>query len=316
MESTTWGALPSMGVSKIILDGSAICDISSDTVDKSNLAKGTRAIGSSGDAVTGEAIFGGSEYAIFDSSTSSRLSGSNAVFYLCKTDNLITINTKARTNAPTLNSPYEEVASLGYIPSTWGVTKPTSASMTSTYTRESPLYIAKNQLYYQFLNPYGSTITSAWSLVTPNYKEAFIPPISSTWTLESGYSGNALVNISRSSLTIVKMDNIAYLHGTIYLSSDQTSGDWVTLMTVPAGLRPPADFGVPVIFRYTLSSSLAGNGSYFTRLDGALTKSGKLQLKSVQPKTSLVTGPVKGTEAGLPLDYDLIYPISFGTRVN
>lgn len=47
-----------MGVSKIILDGSAICDISSDTVDKSNLSKGTRAIGNSGDALTGEAIFG------------------------------------------------------------------------------------------------------------------------------------------------------------------------------------------------------------------------------------------------------------------
>lgn len=309
-----------MGVSKIILDGSAICDISSDTVDKSNLAKGTRAIGNSGDAVTGEAIFAGSEYAIFDSSTSSRLSGSNAVFYLCKTDNLITINTKARMNAPTLNSPYEEVASLGYIPSTWGVTKPTSASMTSTYTRESPLYIAENQLCYQFLkDPNGSTITSAWSLVTPNYKEAFIPPISSTWTLKSGYSGNACVNISKSSLTIVKMDNIAYLHGTIYLSSDQTSGDWVTIMTVPDGLRPPADFGVPVIFRYNLSgyaATISGqSGSYFKRLDGALTKSGKLQLKSVQPGTSLVTGTVKGTEAGLPLDYDLVYPLDFGTRV-
>ena len=309
-----------MGVSKIILDGSAICDISSDTVDKSNLAKGTRAIGNSGDAVTGEAIFAGSEYAIFDSSTSSRLSGSDAVFYLCKTDNLITINTKARMNAPTLNSPYEEVASLGYIPSTWGVTKPTSASMTSTYTKESPLYIAKNQLWYQFLkDTLGSSIASAWALVTPSYNEASIPPISSTWTLQSGYSGNACVNTSKSSLTIVKMDNIAYLHGTIYLSSDQTSGDWVTLMTVPAGLRPPADFGVPVIFRYNLSgyaATISGqSGSYFTRLDGALTKSGKLQLKSVQPATSLVTGTVQGTTAGLPLDYDLVYPLDFGTRV-
>ena len=311
-----------MGVSKIILDGSAICDISSDTVDKSNLAKGTRAIGNSGDAVTGEAIFGGSEYAIFDSSTSSRLSGSNAVFYLCKTDNLITINTKARMDAPNrkVASPTQWDYSFGYIPSTWGVTKPTSASMTSTKTKESPLYIAKNQLCYQCLNgPLGSNIASAWSLVVPNYKEAFIPPISSTWTLKSGYSGNACVNISKSSLTIVKMDNIAYLHGTIYLSSDQTSGDWVTIMTVPDGLRPPADFGVPVIFRYNLSGyavELSGqSGSYFTRLDGALTKSGKLQLKSVQTKTSLLTGTVQGTEAGLPLDYDLVYPLDFGTRV-
>lgn len=307
-----------MGVSKIILDGSAICDISSDTVDKSNLAKGTRAIGNSGDAVTGEAIFGGSEYAIFDSSTSSRLSGSDAVFYLCKTDNLITINTKARMNAPPLNFHYEEVASLGYIPSTWGVTKPTSASMTSTATAESPLYIAKNQLCYQFLYTLGSgsTIASAWSLVVPNYKEAFIPPISSTWTLKSGYSGNACVNTSKSSLTIVKMDNIAYLHGTIYLSSDQTSGDWVTIMTVPEGLRPPADFGVPVIFRYTLSSSLSGSSSKFTQLDGALTKSGKLQLKSVQHNTLLLGTVIQqGTKAGLPLDYDLVYPLDFGTRV-
>lgn len=210
--------------------------------------------------------------------------------------------------------------SLGYIPSTWGVTKPTSASMTSTYTKESPLYIAGNQLYYQFLkDPLGSTIASAWSLVTPNYKEAFIPPISSTWTLKSGYSGNACVNTSKSSLTIVKMDNIAYLHGTIYLSSDQTSGDWVTIMTVPDGLRPPADFGVPVIFRYNLSGYAVAifgqSGSYFTRLDGALTKSGKLQLKSVQPQTSLLTGTVQGTKAGLPLDYDLVYPLDFGTRV-
>ena len=311
-----------MGVSKIILDGSAICDISSDTVDKSNLAKGARAIGSSGDALTGEAIFGGSEYAIFDSSNTSRLSGSNAVFYLCKTDNLITINTKARMDASKVEiaSLTQYSYSLGYIPSTWGVTKPTSASMTSTYTNESPLYIAENQLCYQCLNdPLESTIASAWSLVVPNYKEAFIPPISSTWTLKSGYSGNACVNISKSSLTIVKMDNIAYLHGTIYLSSDQTSGDWVTIMTVPAGLRPPADFGVPVIFRYTLSSSsiLSSdyNGSYFTRLDGALTKSGELQLKSVQPKTSTLTGTVQGTTAGLPLDYDLVYPLDFGTRV-
>ena len=312
-----------MGVSKIILDGSAICDISSDTVDKSNLAKGARAIGHSGDALTGEAIFGGSEYAVFDSSTSSRLSGSNAVFYLCKTDNLITINTKARMDASKIETIYSSTQynySLGYIPSTWGVTKPTSASMTSTAAAESPLYIAENQLCYQFLkDPNGSTITSAWSLVTPNYKEAFIPPISSTWTLKSGYSGNACVNISKSSLTIVKMDNIAYLHGTIYLSSDQTSGDWVTIMTVPDGLRPPADFGVPVIFRYTLSSSSIlssdSNGSYFTHLDGALTKSGNLQLKSVQSQTSLLTGTVQGTTAGLPLDYDLVYPLDFGTRV-
>ena len=311
-----------MGVSKIILDGSAICDISSDTVDKSNLAKGARAIGSSGDALTGEAIFGGSEYAIFDSSNTSRLSGSNAVFYLCKTDNLITINTKARMDAPKrkLASSTEWDYSFGKIPSTWDVPSPTSASMTSTYAAESPLYIAENQLCYQCLNdPLESTIASAWSLVVPNYTEAFIPPISSTWTLKSGYSGNACVNISKSSLTIVKMDNIAYLHGTIYLSSDQTSGDWVTIMTVPAGLRPPADFGVPVIFRYTLSSSsiLSSdyNGSYFTRLDGALTKSGKLQLKSVQPKTSTLTGTVQGTTAGLPLDYDLVYPLDFGTRV-
>ena len=311
-----------MGVSKIILDGSAICDISSDTVDKSNLAKGARAIGSSGDALTGEAIFGGSEYAIFDSSNTSRLSGSNAVFYLCKTDNLITINTKARMDAPKrkLASSTEWDYSFGKIPSTWDVPSPTSASMTSTAAAESPLYIAENQLCYQCLNdPLESTIASAWSLVVPNYTEAFIPPISSTWTLKSGYSGNACVNISKSSLTIVKMDNIAYLHGTIYLSSDQTSGDWVTIMTVPAGLRPPADFGVPVIFRYTLSSSsiLSSdyNGSYFTRLDGALTKSGKLQLKSVQPKTSTLTGTVQGTTAGLPLDYDLVYPLDFGTRV-
>ena len=312
-----------MGVSKIILDGSAICDISSDTVDKSNLAKGTRAIGNSGDAVTGEAIFAGSEYAIFDSSTSSRLSGSDAVFYLCKTDNLITINTKARMDASKIETIYSSTQysySLGYIPSTWGVTKPTSASMTSTYTKESPLYIAKNQLWYQFLkDTLGSSIASAWALVTPSYNEASIPPISSTWTLQSGYSGNACVNTSKSSLTIVKMDNIAYLHGTIYLSSDQTSGDWVTIMTVPDGLRPPADFGVPVIFRYNLSgyaATISGqSGSYFTRLDGALTKSGKLQLKSVQPKTSLLTGTVQGTKAGLPLDYDLVYPLDFGTRV-
>lgn len=313
-----------MGVSKIILDGSAICDISSDTVDKSNLAKGARAIGSSGDALTGEAIFGGSEYAVFDSSNTSRLSGTNIAFYLCKTDNLITINTKARMDASKIETLYSSTQyniSLGYIPSTWGVTKPTSASMTSTYTKESPLHIAKNQLYYQFLkyDTSGSTIASAWSLVTPNYKEAFIPPISSTWTLKSGYSGNTCANISKSSLTIVKMDNIAYLHGTIYLSSDQTSGDWVTIMTVPDGLRPPADFGAPVIFRYTLrSSSILSsdyNGSYFTRLDGALTKSGKLQLKSVQPQTSILTGNVQGTTAGLPLDYDLVYPLDFGTRV-
>ena len=314
-----------MGVSKIILDGSAICDISSDTVDKSNLAKGTRAIGNSGDAVTGEAIFAGSEYAIFDSSTSSQLSGSDAVFYLCKTDNLITINTKARMDASKIETiSSTQYNSLGYIPSTWGVTKPTSASMTSTKTKESPLYIAKNQLCYQFLKNtkdtlLGNTIASAWSLVVPNYKEASISPISSTWTLKSGYSGNACVNISKSSLTIVKMDNIAYLHGTIYLSSDQTSGDWVTIMTVPEGLRPPADFGVPVIFRYTLSSSFYGtslSGSQFTRLDGALTKSGKLQLKSVQHKT-LMLGTViqQGTKAGLPLDYDLVYPLDFGTRV-
>ena len=311
-----------MGVSKIILDGSAICDISSDTVDKSNLAKGTKAIGSSGDALTGEAIFGGSEYAVFDSSNTSQLSGTNIAFYLCKTDNLITINTKARMDASKIEAvdTTQYSYSLGYIPSTWGVTKPTSASMTSTYTKESPLYIARNQLYYQFIkDPTGSTIASAWSLVVPTYKEAFIPPISSTWTLSSGYSGNACVNTSKSSLTIVKMDNVAYLHGTIYLSSDQTSGDWVTIMTVPAGLRPPADFGVPVIFRYNLSSSSiwssGSSSSYFTRLDGALTKSGKLQLKSVQPKTSTLTGTVQGTEAGLPLDYDLVYPLDFGTRV-
>ena len=298
-----------MGVSKIILDGSAICDISSDTVDKNNMLKGARAINKSGDAITGDASFAGSEYAIFDSSNTSRLSGSNAVFYLCKTDNLITINTKARMDAPT-STQYNY--SLGYIPSTWDVTKPTSASMTSTATAESPLYIAKNQLCYQCLNgPLGSSIASAWSLVVPNYKAASIPPISSTWTLKSGYSGNACVNISKSSLTIVKMDNIAYLHGTIYLSSDQTSGDWVTIMTVPAGLRPPADFGVPVIFRYTL------RGSQFTQLNGALTKSGKLQLKSVQHNTlPLGTMTQQGTKAGLPLEYDLIYPISFGTRVN
>ena len=160
-----------MGVSKIILDGSAICDISSNTVDKSNLAKGTRAIGNSGDALTGEAIFGGSEYAIFDSSTSSRLSGSDAVFYLCKTDNLITINTKARMDASKIEpiSSAQYNISLGYIPSTWGVTKPTSASMTSSNTMESPLYIAKNQLYYQFIKDVpGSPIASAWSLVVPN----------------------------------------------------------------------------------------------------------------------------------------------------
>ena len=303
-----------MGVSKIILDGSAICDISSDTVDKSNLAKGTRAIGNSGDVVTGEAVFGGSEYAIFDSSNTSRLSGSNAVFYLCKTDNLITINTKARMDSPT-STKYNY--SLGYIPSTWGVTKPTSASMTSTATAESPLYIAENQLCYQCLdNSLGSNIASAWSLVTPNYKEPTIPKISSTWALKSGYSGNACVNISKSSLTIVKMDNIAYLHGTIYLSSDQTSGDWVTIMTVPEGLRPPADFGVPVIFRYTWSSSLSGSSSKFTKLDGALTKSGELQLKSVQHKTGLLGTVIQqGTKAGLPLDYDLVYPLDFGTRV-
>ena len=313
-----------MGVSKIILDGSAICDISSDTVDKSNLAKGTRAIGNSGDAVTGEAIFGGSEYAIFDSSNTSRLSGTDIAFYLCKTDNLITINTKARMDASEIEtaSSTQYNISLGYIPSTWGVTKPTSASTTSTKTKEAPLYIAKNQLCYRFLKnplgiikePMGSTIASAWSLVVPNYEEAFIPPISSTWTLKSGYSGNALVDISKSSLTIVKMDNIAYLHGTIYLSSDQTSGDWVTLMTVPAGLRPPADFGVPVIFRCK-RSDLTGSYWRFTRIDGALTKSGKLQLKSVQPKTSLLTGTVQGTTSGLPLDYDLVYPLDFGTRV-
>ena len=311
-----------MGVSKIILDGSAICDISSDTVDKSNLSKGTRAIGNSGDAVTGEAIFGGSEYAIFDSSTSSQLSGTDIAFYLCKTDNLITINTKARMDASKIETiSSTQYNSLGYIPSTWGVTKPTSASMTSTKTAESPLYIAKNQLCYQFLkDPYGHTIASAWSLVTPNYKEAFIPPISSTWTLKSGYSGNALVDISKSSLTIVKMDNIAYLHGTIYLSSDQTSGDWVTLMTVPDELKPPADFGVPVIFRYTLSVSAGAvsgqSGSQFKRLDGALTKSGKLQLKSAQHNT-LPLGTViqQGTKAGLPLEYDLVYPLDFGTRV-
>ena len=311
-----------MGVSKIILDGSAICDISSDTVDKSNLAKGTRAIGNSGDAVTGEAIFGGSEYAIFDSSNTSRLSGTDIAFYLCKTDGFITINTKARMDASKIETTSSTLYnySLGYIPSTWGVTKPTSASMTSTATKESPLYIAKNQLYYQFLKVLsGSTIASAWSLVTPNYKEAFIPPISSTWTLKSGYSGNACVNTSKSSLTIVKMDNIAYLHGTIYLSSDQTSGDWVTIMTVPEGLRPPADFGVPVIFRYTLSSIMYGtsvDGSQFKRLDGALTKSGKLQLKSVQ-HNALPLGTViqQGTNAGLPLDYDLVYPLDFGTRV-
>lgn len=308
-----------MGVSKIILDGSAICDISSDTVDKSNLAKGTRAIGNSGDAVTGEAIFAGSEYAIFDSSNSSRLSGTDAAFYLCKTDNLITINTKAGMDASKIEAvlSIQYNYSVGYIPSTWGVTKPTSASMTSTYTKESPLYIAKNQLYYQFFkDPLGSTIASAWSLVTPNYKEAFIPPISSTWTLKSGYSGNACVNTSKSSLTIVKMDNIAYLHGTIYLSSDQTSGDWVTIMTVPDGLRPPADFGVPVIFRYHSSNIASGSSSRFERLDGALTKSGKLQLKSVQHKT-LPFGTViqQGTKAGMPLDYDLVYPLDFGTRV-
>ena len=308
-----------MGVSKIILDGSAICDISSDTVDKSNLAKGTRAIGNSGDAVTGEAIFAGSEYAIFDSSTSSRLSGSDAVFYLCKTDNLITINTKARMDAPNrkVASPTQWDYSFGYIPSTWGVTKPTSASMTSTAAAESPLYIAENQLCFQCLNdPLGSNIASAWSLVTPNYKAAFIPPISSTWTLKSGYSGNACVNTSKSSLTIVKMDNIAYLHGTIYLSSDQTSGDWVTIMTVPEGLRPPADFGVPVIFRYTWSSSLSGSSSNFYPIDGALTKSGKLQLKTREHKTGLLgTVTQQGTKAGLPLDYDLVYPLDFGTRV-
>lgn len=308
-----------MGVSKIILDGSAICDISSDTVDKNNMLKGARAIDNSGDAISGEARFAGSEYAVFDSSTSSRLSGTNAAFYLCKTDNLITINTKARMNAPKV-----EFASLtllnysfGYIPDTWDVPNPTSASMTSTATSTSPLYIAENQLGYQCLNTtLGSTIASAWSLVVPNYKEAFIPPISSTWTLKSGYSGNACVNTSKSSLTIVKMDNIAYLHGTIYLSSDQTSGDWVTLMTVPDGLRPPADFGVPVIFRYKWSSSLSGSMSHFTQLDGALTKSGKLQLKSVQHKTlPLGTVSQQGTKAGLPLDYDLVYPLDFGTRV-
>ena len=310
-----------MGVSKIILDGSAICDISSDTVDKSNLAKGTRAMGNSGDALTGEAIFGGSEYAVFDSSNTSRLSGTNIAFYLCKTDNLITINTKARMDASKIETVLStQYNSLGYIPSTWGVTKPTSASMTSTATAESPLYIAENQLCYQFLKVVpGRPIASAWSLVTPNYKEASIPPISSTWALKSGYSGNACVNTSKSSLTIVKMDNIAYLHGTIYLSSDQTSGDWVTLMTVPDELKPPADFGVPVIFRYNLSgyaAEISGqSGSHFTRLDGAITKSGELQLKSVQPGTSLLTGIVKGTEAGLPLDYDLVYPLDFGTRV-
>ena len=308
-----------MGVSKVILDGSMICDITSDTVDKSSLALGTKAIDNSGNPITGEANFGGNEYAVFDSSNTTRLSGTNAAFYLCKTDNLITINTKARMNAPKV-----EVASItkfnwsfGYIPSTWDAPYPSSASMTSTSTNVAPLYIAENQLCYQCLNiTLGSTIASAWSLVVPNYKEAFIPPISSTWTLKSGYSGNACVNTSKSSLTIVKMDNIAYLHGTIYLSSDQTSGDWVTIMTVPEGLRPPADFGVPVIFRYTLSSSLSGSSSQFMRLDGALTKSGKLQLKSVQHKT-LMFGTVsqQGTKAGMPLDYDLVYPLDFGTRV-
>lgn len=107
------------------------------------------------------------------------------------------------------------------------------------------------------------------------------------------------------------MDNIAYLHGTIYLSSDQTSGDWVTIMTVPDGLRPPADFGVPVIFRYN-----SGSSSRFTQLDGALTKSGKLQLKSVQHKTLLMGTVIQqGTKAGMPLDYDLVYPLDFGARV-
>ena len=91
-------------------------------------------------------------------------------------------------------------------------------------------------------------------------------------------------------------------------------------MTVPKGLRPPADFGVPVIFRYNLSgyaAEISGqSGSKFTQLNGALTKSGELQLKSVQPGTSLLTGViVKGTEAGLPLEYDLVYPLDFGTRV-
>lgn len=311
-----------MGVSKIILDGSAICDISSDTVDKSNLAKGTKAIGSSGDALTGEAIFGGSEYAVFDSSNTSRLSGTNIAFYLCKTDGFITINTKARMDASKIETVWsKQDNSLGYIPSTWGVTKPTSASMTSTKTKEAPLYIAKKQLCYQFLkDPYGRTIASAWSLVTPNYTEAFIPPISSAWTLKSGYSGNALVDISKSSLTIVKMGSIAYLHGTIYLSSDQTSGDWVTLMTVPDELKPPADFGVPIIFRYNLSSyagAVSGQiGSQFTRLNGALTKSGELQLKSVQHNTLLLGTVIQqGTTAGLPLDCDLVYPLDFGTRV-
>ena len=303
-----------MGVSKIILDGSAICDISSDTVDKSNLAKGTRAIGNSGDAVTGEAIFAGSEYAIFDSSNTSRLSGTDIAFYLCKTDGFITINTKARMSQPDQKaiSMSKWDYTFGYIPSTWGVTKPTSASMTSTYTEKSPLYISESQLCYQCEKLAGkaNNIASAWSLVIPDYKEPTIPKISSTWALKSGYSGNACVNTSKSSLTIVKMDNIAYLHGTIYLSSDQTSGDWVTLMTVPDELKPPADFGVPVIFRYTLSSS------QFKRLDGALTKSGKLQLKSVQHKTGLFgTVTQQGTKAGMPLDYDLVYPLDFGTRV-
>lgn len=307
-----------MGISKIVLDGSTICDISSDTVDKSNLAKGARAIGNSGDALNGEARFAGSEYAIFDSSTSSRLSGSDATFYLCKTDGLITINTKARMSAPKveLASPTQLNNSFGFIPSTWDVPNPTSASMTSFDTGTSPLYIAEKQLCYQCLNTtLVSTIASAWSLVTPNYTEASIPPISSTWTLNSGYSGNACVDTSKSSLTIVKMDNIAYLHGTIYLSSDQTSGDWVTLMTVPDDLKPPADFGVPVLFRYKWRD-ISGSSSRFRRLDGALTKSGELQLKSVQHKTLLFgTVSQQGTKAGMPLDYDLVYPLDFGTRV-
>ena len=304
-----------MGVSKIILDGSAICDISSDTVDKNNMLKGARAINKSGDAVTGEAIFAGSEYAIFDSSNTSRLSGTDIAFYLCKTDGFITINTKAKMGQPDQKaiSMSKWDYTFGYIPSTWGVTKPTSASMTSTYTENSPLYISESQLCYQCEKLAGkaNNIASAWSLVVPNYKAASIPPISSTWALKSGYSGNALVDISKSSLTIVKMGNIAYLHGTIYLSSDQTSGDWVTIMTVPDGLRPPADFGVPAVLRCG-----SGESRHFMKEDGALTKSGKLQLKSVQHKT-LPLGTViqQGTKAGLPLDYDLVYPLDFGTRV-
>lgn len=298
-----------MGVSKIILDGSAICDISSDTVDKSNLAKGTRAIGSSGDALNGEAIFGGSEYAIFDSSNTTRLSGSDATFYLCKTDGLITINTKAGMNSPKI-----EAASIvgfnwsfGYIPSTWDAPYPSSASMTSTATAESPLYIAENQLCFQCPNLRIKT-ASAWSIVTPNYKEAIIPPFTSEWVLKNGYSGNLLVDASKSHLAIMKMENIAFLHGTIYLSSDQTSGDWVTIMTVPDELKPPADFGVPVVFRC--------ESNYFIHLDGALLSTGELQLKTREHKTLLFGTVVQqGTKSGLPLDYDLVYPLDFGTRV-